>query len=308
MAGSLGRAVLVVDPGAGRGEVGREMPEVERQLLARRLEYRIEEAHARGEATRIAREALAAGDRFIVAVGDDLTVNDVVNGLLDDRGAVVPDAVLGVVAAGSGADFPKTFGLPGDSVRAVRHLTGERIYPIDAVRLTCLAGGAGGEERTRYYAGVAQTGLGAAVVDRMARLPPALGRSRRLLGFWLAMAGSRAQDLVVRVNRAEWEGRAWNVVVGNCQFTGGMRVSPRSFPGDGALDVLIHHGPRSEAFTLLPKIYQGEQIPHPHIKELRGRTIRITAENPLPVEADGEVLGTTPATFEVLHEVVALKI
>jgi diacylglycerol kinase (ATP) len=122
------------------------------------------------------------------------------------------------------------------------------------------------------------------------------------------MAGSRAQDLVVRVNRAEWEGRAWNVVVGNCQFTGGMRVSPRSFPGDGALDVLIHHGPRSEAFTLLPQIYQGEQIPHPHIKEFRGRNIQITAENPLPVEADGEVLGTTPASFEVLHEVVALKI
>jgi diacylglycerol kinase (ATP) len=305
MASPLGRAVLVVDPGAGRGEVAREMPEVERQLLARRLEYRIEEARVRGDATRIVQEALAAGDRFIVAVGDDLTVDEVVNGLLDDGRPVVAEAVLGVVAAGSGADFPKTFGLPGDSVRAVRHLTGDRTYRIDAVRLKYRAHR---EQRTRYYAGVAQVGLGASVVGRMARLPRALGPSRRLLGFWLAMAGTRPQDLVVRVNRAEWEGRAWNVVVGNCQYTGGMRVSPRSFPGDGVLDVLIHHGPRSEAFTLLPRIYQGEQVPHPHIKEYRGRTVQITAERPIPVEADGEVLGTTPASFEVLHEVLALKI
>jgi len=305
MAGPLGRAVLVVDPAAGYGEVGREMPEVERQLLARRLDYRIEEASGLGDVSRIAREALAAGEKFIVAVGDDLTVDGVVNGLLEDGRPVAADAVIGVVAAGSGADFPKTFGLPGDSVRAVRHLTGDRTYRIDAVRLTYRAAG---EERTRYFAGVAQAGLGAAVADRTARLPRGLGRGRRFVGFWLAMAAARAQEMTVRINQAEWRGRAWNVVVGNCQFDGGMRVSPRSFPGDGVLDVLIHHGPRSEAFTLLPKIYQGDQVPHPHIKEYRGRTVHITADQPVAVEADGEVLGTTPASFEVLHEVLALKI
>jgi diacylglycerol kinase (ATP) len=305
MASPFGRAVLVVDPQAGRGAVAREMPEVERQLLARRLDYRIEEATERGDATRIAREALAAGERFIVAVGDDLTVDEVVNGLLDDGRPVAGDAVLGVVAAGSDADFPKTFGLPGDSVRAIRHLTGEGTYRIDAVRLTYRAEG---EQRTRHFAGVAQAGLGAAVVGRAMGLPKGLGRGRRLLGFWLALAATRPQEVVVGINRAEWRGRAWNVVVGNCQFTGGMRASPRSFPGDGVLDVLIHHGPRSEAFTLIPKMYQGEQVPHPHIKEYRGRTVRISGDPPLPLEADGELLGTTPATFEVLHEVLTLKI
>jgi len=305
MASPFGRAVLVVDPAAGRGEVGREMPEVERQLLARRLDYRIEEAREPGDATRIAREALAAGERFLVAVGDDLTVGEIVNGLLDDGQPVAGDAVLGVVAAGSGADFPKTFGLPGDSVRAVRHLTGERTYRIDAVRVAYRGDG---EQRVRHFAGVAQAGLGAAALARMERLPRALGRTRRFLGFWLAVAATRPRDVVVTVNRAEWRGQAWNVVVGNCQFSGGMRASPRSFPGDGVLDVLIHHGPRSEAFTLLPKVYQGEQVPHPHIKEYRAQTVQIAADRPLPLEADGEILGATPASFEILPQVLTLKI
>jgi YegS/Rv2252/BmrU family lipid kinase len=281
------------------------MPEVERQLLARRLDYRIEEAREPGDATRIAREALAAGERFLVAVGDDLTVDRIVNGLLDAGRPVVEDAVLGVVAAGSGADFPKTFGLPGDSVRAVRHLAGEGTYRIDAVRV---AFHADGEERVRHFAGVAQAGLGAAVLARMQGLPRALGRTRRFLGFWLAVAATRPQELVVTVNQVEWRGSAWNVVVGNCQFSGGMRVSPRSFPGDGVLDVLVHHGPKSEAFTSLPKVYQGEQVPHPNIKEYRARTVQITSDHPVPVEADGEILGSTPARFEILPEVLTLKI
>lgn len=281
------------------------MPEVERQLLARRLDYRIEEAREPGDATRIAREALAAGERFLVAVGDDLTVHQIVNGLLEDGKPVAGDAVLGVVAAGSGADFPKTFGLPGDSVRAVRHLAGERTYPIDAVRVTFQADG---EERVRHFAGVAQAGLGAAVLTRVGALPRVLGRGRRFVGFWLAVAATRSGDVVVTVNRAEWRGRAWNVVVGNCQYSAGMRVSPRSFPGDGVLDVLIHHGPKSEAFTLLPKVYQGEQVPHPNIKEYRAQTVQILADRPLPLEADGQILGTTPARFEILPEVLTLKI
>jgi diacylglycerol kinase family enzyme len=74
------------------------------------------------------------------------------------------------------------------------------------------------------------------------------------------------------------------------------------------MDVLIHHGPRSEAFTLLPKVYQGEQVPHPNIKEYRARTVRINSDRPLPLEADGEILGTTPASFEILPEVLTLKI
>ena len=41
------------------------------------------------------------------------------------------------------------------------------------------------------------------------------------------------------------------VVVGNCQWSRhGLRVSPRSFPGDGFLDLLIMTGPKSQAFTV----------------------------------------------------------
>ena len=49
---------------------------------------------------------------------------------------------------------------------------------------------------------------------------------------------------------------------------------------DGILEVLVHHGPRAAAFTSLPKAIRGEQVPSPHIAELRGNRIRIEADPP----------------------------
>ena len=306
MASPFGPLVLIANPRSGHGQVGRELPEVERQLQARKLRYRIVITEYPGHATALARGALEGGERFLVAVGGDGTVHEVVNGMLAGDRPVDDGAVLGVVAAGSGSDFVRTFGLPGDAIRAIRHLEGENLYALDVIRAEYRADGRSG---VRYVPNIAEVGLGAAVVARADRLSRGYGRSRFFLGFWLTLSRYRPCQVTVRSGRKEFSGKANNVVVANCQFYGGgMRISPRSYPGDGILDVQISTGPKSEAFTLLPKVYRGEHLPHPHIEELRGRVIAVDAERPLPVEGDGEVLGTTPATFSVLPQVLRLKI
>ncbi len=306
MTSPFGDLVVIANPRSGRGRVAKELPELERQLNARRLRFRIVETQEPGHASAIAREALRGGERFMVAVGGDGTVHEVVNGMIEDGRPVAEGAVLGVVPAGSGCDFVRTFGLPQDVARAVRHLEGDRLYPIDVARVDYTQNS---ETVTRYIPNIAEAGLGGAVVARAERLPRWLGRSRYFWGFWLSVRGYKACTITVHADRKEFEGRANNVVVANGQFYGGgMKISPRSYPGDGLLDIQISTGPKSEAFTMIPKIYKGEHVPHPHIKEMRGRTITVDAERPLPLEGDGEVLGTTPATFTVLPEIISLKI
>jgi diacylglycerol kinase (ATP) len=98
-------------------------------------------------------------------------------------------------------------------------------------------------------------------------------------------------------------------VVANCRFYGGgMQISPRSEPDDGALDVLVMVGPKSDAFTMLPKIYRGTHLPHRNIVELRAGRVRIETDPPFQIEADGETLGTTPATFEVIRNAIRVKV
>jgi YegS/Rv2252/BmrU family lipid kinase len=303
----FGPLTLIVNPRSGRGRVEQEMPEIERTLLANGLEFRVMTTQAAGDATRFARTALERGDQFLVAVGGDGTVHEVVNGMFDGRTAINPEAVLGIVAAGSGCDFVKTFGLPADVTRAVRHLTGDSVFPID-IGVVTYADHDGGRV-TRLFPNIAEAGLGGDSVARAERLPRRLGRSRYFWGFWLAMRKFKAVEVRVDADGRAWSGRANNVVVANGQyFGGGMKISPRSMPADGQLDVQVSTGPKSDAFTTLPKIYRGEHIPSPNIKEFLASKITVDADRPLRIEADGEVLGTTPATFEVLHEVLRLKI
>ncbi|MFM7718379.1 MAG: diacylglycerol/lipid kinase family protein [Actinomycetota bacterium] len=307
MASPFGELVAIVNPHAGKGRVGEGLPELERTLIARGLRHRIVETSGPGDATRLAAEALDAGTRFLVAVGGDGTVHEVVNGMFRGREPRVPDAVLGVVAAGSGCDLIRTFGLPGDASRACSHLQGENAYPLD-LGLLRYAGADG--ETERLFVNVAEAGLGGAVARRAERLPRGLGQSRYFLGFWLTLPGYPLAQVRVASGRKVYEGPAYAIIVGNAQFYGGgMRISPRSYPGDGVLDVLVFKGPKSDAFTLLPRIYRGDHLPHDHIEEFRVRdAVTIDADRPLELEADGEPLGTTPATIEVLPHPIRMKL
>jgi YegS/Rv2252/BmrU family lipid kinase len=309
MPSPFGKLTVIVNPHAGRRRVEREIPELERNLRAKGLDYVLIRTEGAGDARRFAREALEGGGRFVVAVGGDGTVNEVVNGMLDAEGKPVgEDPVLGVVAAGSGSDFIRTFGLPGDATRACSHLTGDNTYPLDVGKVTYTT--PGGSTETRYFVNVAEAGLGAAVAAKAEHMWPRLGQAKYFVGFWLTLPRFKLADVRVRADRKTYEGPAYMIVVGNGQYYGGgMKVSPRSYPGDGVLDGVVFKGPKSDAFTMIPKIYRGEHVPHPHIEELRVRSeLVVEADRPLPIEADGEVLGNTPATFAVIPHPIKMKL
>jgi YegS/Rv2252/BmrU family lipid kinase len=298
--------VVIANPQAGRGTIGAELPEVERVLKGGGLDYRIVRTTHPGHATQAARQALEAGERYLVAAGGDGTIHEVVNGMLADGRPVAADAVLGVLASGSGCDFVRSLGLPGDAVQGARHLAGDGVRRIDVGKVTCAAGAA---RVVRYFPNIAEAGLGAAVVDRAATLPGFLGPAKYFCGFWLTLPGFRPGTVRVDADGEAFQWRAYNVVVANCRFYGGgMQISPKSQLDDGALDVLVMVGPKSDAFTTLPKVYRGTHLPHRNIVELRASRVRIETDPPFPVEADGEIVGTTPATFEVIPTPIQVKV
>ncbi len=202
----------------------------------------------------------------------------------------------------------RTFGLPGDTTRSCAHLVGDRVYRFDVIKVTYTD--ADGAQAVRYCANITEAGLGAAVAARAARMSPRFGRSRYFVAFWRELPGFRIAQVSVQADKKRYEGPATQVVIGNCQFYGGgMRVSPRSYPGDGVLDTLVFVGPKSDAFTMLPKVYKGDHLPHERIEEMRARVgVRVDADRPLPVEADGEILGSTPASFTVIPQRILIKV
>jgi len=301
-----GVLTLVCNTRAGNGGVGRCLPEVERLLTERELEYEVVRTEGRGHATLLTREALERDRRLIVAVGGDGTIHEVVNGLIADDKAVNPETRLGVVGAGTGCDFIKTFGIPSSPSHAVVHLDGHESFPIDIGKITFSENG---QEVVRYFANVAEAGLGARVVERAARLPRFLGPTVYFFAFWMTVARHRPAQVQVDLMTRTYKGPMNNMVIANGQFFGGgMKIAPKAAPTDGVLDFQIEHASKREAIAVMPKVYKGQHVPHPDILEAKRVQASIDSDPPLLIEADGEVLGYTPARFELLRDAIHLKV
>lgn len=306
MSSPYGEAVVIANARAGTGKLGRD-GEGLRDLIDRSgIDYQLHLTQGRGDATRIASQAIADGCRYLVAVGGDGTVHEVVNGMMDEQGPIDPETVLGVVPAGSGCDFIRTFGLPAEPADAVEHLKGEPFFKVDCGRMTYQVGN---ETVTRYFANIAEAGLGGEVVRRAEGLPRAAGRLRYLLAFWMTLAWFKPGSGKVVMGDRTYEGQVTNLVVANAQFFGGgMRIAPKAHPSDGKFDVLIQKGSKMDYVKGISKVFKGEHLPSPAIREYLVPDVQVETETPLQVEADGEVLGFTPARFEIVREAYRLKI
>jgi YegS/Rv2252/BmrU family lipid kinase len=303
----MGRLRLIVNPEAGKGAVAATLAGLRKALDEHGLDHDVTETTGPGDATRAARQALEDGCLYLVAVGGDGTVHEVVNGMFDGDEPVSPRAILGVVSAGSGCDFVRTFGLNIPVERLVRHLATETIQPIDVGKVTYLD--ADGNHAQRLFANIGEVGYGAECVRRAARYPRRMGRFRYLFAAYGAIRAMERPETRVTLAHTEISREVVNVVAANAQFFGGgMKVAPRALPDDGRFNVQVFTGPRSQVFTLTQKIYRGEHLPNPQISEYQSPTLEVDPATPLPVEADGEYLGTTPATFSLLDKALRLKI
>jgi YegS/Rv2252/BmrU family lipid kinase len=313
----------MLNPSAGRGALGRDWKRIEDSLAEAGLECAVTYTERPGHATEATRAAIEDGATFVVAAGGDGTVHEVVNGMMDSEKPLNPATVLGVVPGGTGCDFVRTFGISQDPLEASKHLLGDGLWGrLDMVRVTCATPEGG--THSRWFVNVGEAGLGAAVVARAARLPRWLGGNvyrvaalreiaalRHITGT-VAMHGRKARGSRVDapLEPTTYEGSIDLLLVANGQFFGGgMRVAPRAIPEDGLLDVLIAHDiGRREAVGLMQKMFTGTHVPSPKVAEFLAERIEVHTDAPLAVEVDGEVIGSTPATFDLLPAAIPLKI
>jgi len=238
-----------------------------------------------------------------VAVGGDGTVNEVVNGIAR------ADVELAIVPRGTGVDFVRTFSIPRRLEAAAEVALRGRTREIDLGRARYHAWS--GSEEEQLFANAASVGMSGAIAQRTNETTKAFGgKASYLLATLAVFARWQPARMEVEVDGVERAGRMHDVIVANGHsLGGGMRLCPDASPDDGLFDVLLI-GPitKGDLVRTLPKIYRGTHLPHPKAELLRGRTIEIAADEPLPVELDGEQPGTTPVRFELLPRALRLRV
>jgi diacylglycerol kinase family enzyme len=253
--------------------------------------------------------AAAAGTLLVVTVGGDGTVHEVVNGLFCATPDHRPRCELGIVNCGTGSGLADSLGLPRTLEDQLDLLTLPHGVIIDVGRVAYRD--ATGRAAERWFASECQLGIGSAVNG-------ALGFPAKRFGGRIAF-GAAALQSALR-HRASSLDVSYNgtgpvtlpllgLAIGNGHIcAGGMRLTPGARLDDGVFDVLAIHDMRLPTRLVnFPRIYGGSHVPSPHFSVHRTSRLRITAEPPVPVSADGECLGFTPCRISLMPAALRIR-
>jgi YegS/Rv2252/BmrU family lipid kinase len=300
--GMQGKITFVVNPEARAGVTRKRWPRI-REMAEERLGP-IESylTTAPGDATGITRRCLGEGTSLMVCVGGDGTLNEVVNGFMQEDGPVRQRTLLGYIPVGTGCDFARSVSIPRDAAGALDVITRGKTRLIDLGRLTYTDGR--GQQVVRYFDNAVSFGIGGAVVARVRDYARFCGPyTAYFFSLLLSILLEGKKQVRLRVDDgAEAFFRAWHIVTANGRFQGhALQVAPDASIDDGLLDVLVF-GDISliDVFRHLPKLYSGKTEAIKEIIRTRGRKVSASSEEPVLVEADGELICRLPVEIDII--------
>lgn len=295
---------VILNPTAGSGAAARKRAALIEALAAQGTKPEVRETEGPGDAGRLIREARRDGVECAVLVGGDGTLNDAVQGFLDDDGQVASGPELGLIPSGTGGDFRRTFGL-GDSLEeAAARVLRTPARPVDLGLLSVTSHE--GQRVRRAFINITSFGIGG-LTDRIVNSSPKWmgGKAAFFLGTLRAMAVYRNLPVRVRVDGEVFlEAPIFNVALANGRyFGGGMMIAPNADPSDGLLDVVaLADMSKLESALMSQDIYQGKHLGRAGVSFRRGKVVEaepLAAGTEVLVDMDGETPGRLPIRAEL---------
>lgn len=318
MASDSSLPLVIVNPASASGGTRGAWPRMASDLRSHFGAFAVAFTERSGDGRRLAAEAAGKGTKLIVACGGDGTISEVANGILEAS----RDAELGILPSGTGGDFCRTLKIPSNTASAARILRDGRSRQIDAGRVG-FVNDHGGHE-TRFFINVASFGLSPEVLARNSagnsgKWTSALGsnRLRGKLSYAVstvsATLSASPKDVYLQFDDGpERRLQITEVCVANARYFGGaMKIAPDAKLDDGLFDVVTIGDLGSlQILASASRLYFGthlrmDQVAHTLARRVLARAVDKNAR--MPVELDGELVGTLPATFQVVPRALRVR-
>jgi diacylglycerol kinase (ATP) len=249
--------------------------------------------------SRTIRDAIRSGSKRVIAAGGDGTIGFVAGALAASKDG----GELGLLPAGTANVLARELGLTGSlSELAAIAVGSEDCVAIDGIRI--------GERTVLTQVGIGPDAL--MIRDTSRELQARVGRLAYIVSFFRGAFRHRSHRFSIEVDGRPIRARAWQVVIANAgsfgtpPFTWGPGIDPT----DGALDLCIYDVRRlRDYFVLAWRVFAGR-----HQRDLSTRFFPVReravigSERPIPVQGDGEILGRTPVTVQVVPAAVKVVV
>lgn len=293
--------LLIINPSAGKGQDRKILTESEAILNKFNIVYKAVYTEKKGHASDLTSDYITQGFRKIIVAGGDGTLNEVINGIFNQQKIKTPDITVAVIPIGTGNDWIRTYNIPRNTEQAASLINKGNSSIQDIGLVTYFEKG---ERKQRYFINNAGVGFDAYVVEQSNKKKESGSSGSLLYLFYLLryLINYKNKECKITVDDEMYQGKILSICVGMGKYNGGgMMPIPDSVVDDGLFDVSVFTDiKKSEVVYHLKKLYNGRIYSFKKVKKFQGKKVYIEIENSCCIEADGELLGQGPFTFEII--------
>ena len=277
---------FIINPAAGNGEAKNTINLIHSKLEDTGLEYSISISGFVGDVERISVEAVENGYTDIVAVGGDGTVLEAFNGLFNK------DVNLGLIPAGTGNDFVKMININKNFEEAIDKIIEGNTKIIDI-----------GVVNDTHFLNVVGMGIDGEIVKKTEQVKKIIkGSPAYIYSTFSTLINYKCKNVRIEIDGEIYNRKVYLVAVGNGKyFGGGMMVTPGAeLDSENFEIVIINEMTRSKFAILFRKVFSGNHVHEDPVEVFYGKNVKIISEDPLMVNADGNIIGESIANIHIL--------
>jgi YegS/Rv2252/BmrU family lipid kinase len=293
--------LVIVNPNAGRQKGKKDWNIISALLTLADIKFKAVFTLYPRHAIEIASSHIDTGYKNLIVVGGDGTMNEVINGIFRQSRYPTTEISVGMITVGTGNDWGRMFNIPGDYSRAIATIKKNKSFLQDAGIVKYYHGN---EESCRYFVNIAGIGFDAIVVSKTNRIKEAGkgGQLSYLKSILISLIKYRHTRAKITIDDIVINNDVFNISIGICKYNGGgMLQAPDAVADDGLFDVtVINRIKKHDIILNLKRLYDGSISTHPLVDTYRARSVSIDSQPLIHLEADGESLGHSPFTFEII--------
>jgi len=283
------RARIIYNPTSGREVFKKHLPEVLEKLEVAGYETSCHATTCEGDATIAAKNAVERSFDIIIAVGGDGTLNEVVSGVspFEKRPKV------GLIPMGTTNDFARAVHIPRNIEDAVDIIIKGDTLPVDVGLLN-------GE---RYFINIA---AGGRITELTYEVPSKMKTMLGQLAYYLKavemIPSIKASHMRIEYDGEIFDGDAMMFLCGLTNSVGGFeKLAPDASINDGYFTLLVLKKVSLPEFIQLAAMaLRGEHLNDDRVIYKKASVVKVTTEDEIHLNLDGEYGGDAPATFENL--------
>lgn len=297
------RGLFIINPSSGRQNFKDKIKDIAGRLVLDQICNTIDVFYTKKQDDALHRAAaLKPGEYdFVVAVGGDGTLNEVINGVVISESSTP----VAVISAGTVNDFANYLKLPQTAQEFCEMIRDFQLKDVDV-----------GKVNEKYFINVVAAGLLSDTGFKVSKDKKAvMGK----LAYYLEGAADlpkqfgKTWKMRFTTEEKTLEEEVMLFMVANSQSVGGFHeIAPMASVSDGLFDAVIIK--KTDIFQVLPlmlAILQGDHVKHPSIEYIQTKRLRIenlSAEE-INVDYDGEqLMEGFPVDIEIIPKAVRMVV